>query len=217
MAIRKIQFPIVYKQNTNSESAGYGHYYPYAWKPETLELRGLIERVAMDQSVYSRDIVEGVIQRLTKVMVELLEGGQPVKWDGLGTFTPSVESVKGGYTEHQIKAGANVRDVIAGVHIRFIPENEKGEEITSRKFKDLVTFVVEGIARRVEVGTTAGGKTKYATNIQSLEDFKSGTNTGGSGTGGSGTNTGGGDNGGGTNTGGNSGGGDNGNGEEGGV
>ena len=217
MAIRKIQFPIVYKQNTNSESAGYGHYYPYAWKPETLELRGLIERVAMDQSVYSRDIVEGVIQRLTKVMVELLEGGQPVKWDGLGTFTPSVESVKGGYTEHQIKAGANVRDVIAGVHIRFIPENEKGEEITSRKFKDLVTFVVEGIARRVEVGTTAGGKTKYATNIQSLEDFKSGTNTGGSGTGGSGTNTGGGDNGGGTNTGGNSGGGDDGNGEEGGV
>ena len=61
MAIRQIQFPIVYKQNTNSESAGYGHYYPYAWKPETLELRGLIERVAMDQSVYSRDIVEGVI------------------------------------------------------------------------------------------------------------------------------------------------------------
>ena len=217
MAIRQIQFPIVYKQNTNSESAGYGHYYPYAWKPETLELRGLIERVAMDQSVYSRDIVEGVIQRLTKVMVELLEGGQPVKWDGLGTFTPSVESVKGGYTEHQIKAGANVRDVIAGVHIRFIPENEKGEEITSRKFKDLVTFVVEGIARRVEVGTTAGGKTKYATNIQSLEDFKSGTNTGGSGTGGSGTNTGGGDNGGGTTTGGTSNGGDNGNGEEGGV
>ena len=203
MAIRKIQFPIVYKQNTNSESAGYGHYYPYAWKPETLELRGLIERVAMDQSVYSRDIVEGVIQRLTKVMVELLEGGQPVKWDGLGTFTPSVESVKGGYTEHQIKAGANVRDVIAGVHIRFIPENEKGEEITSRKFKDLVTFVVEGIARRVEVGTTAGGKTKYATNIQSLDDFKSDSASGGSSAGGSGTGT----NTGGGNTGGNTGGG----------
>ena len=208
MAIRQIQFPIVYKQNTNSESAGYGHYYPYAWKPETLELRGLIERVAMDQSVYSRDIVEGVIQRLTKVMVELLEGGQPVKWDGLGTFTPSVESVKGGYTEHQIKAGANVRDVIAGVHIRFIPENEKGEEITSRKFKDLVTFVVEGIARRVEVGTTAGGKTKYATNIQSLEDFKSGVNNGG------GSSTGG--NTGGDNTGGDNGGGDNGGGDNGG-
>ena len=46
----------------------------------------------MDQSVYSRDICEGVIQRLTKVMVELLQSGQPVKWDGLGTFTPKVES-----------------------------------------------------------------------------------------------------------------------------
>ena len=172
MAVRQIQFPIVYKQNQNSDSSGYGKYYPYAWKPDTLTLRGLIERVAMDQSVYSRDIVEGVIQRLTKLMVELLQAGQPVKWDGLGTFTPTVESVKGGYSEAQIKAGASVRDVIAGVHIRFIPENEKGEEITSRKFKDLVTFVVEGIALRVEVGQTATGKKKYATNIQSLEDFR---------------------------------------------
>ena len=188
MAVRQIQFPIVYKQNQNAESSGYGKYYPYAWKPDTLTLRGLIERVAMDQSVYSRDIVEGVIQRLTKVMVELLQAGQPVKWDGLGTFTPTVESVKGGYSEAQIKAGASVRDVIAGVHIRFIPENEKGEEITSRKFKDLVTFMVEGIALRVEVGQTATGKKKYATNIQSIEDFRSDNSAAGNGGSSSGSN-----------------------------
>ena len=208
MAVRKIAFPVVYQQNQNAQSEAYGKYYPKPYKPDTLSLRGLVERVAMDQSVYSRDIVEGVIQRLTKVMVELLQGGQPVKWDGLGTFTPTVESVKGGATEAQLKAGIDVREVIAGVHIRFIPENEKGEEITSRKFKDLVTFVVEGIARRVEVGTTAGGKTKYATNIQSLEDFKSGVNNGG------GSSTGG--NTGGDNTGGDNGGGDNGGGDNGG-
>ena len=146
MAVRQIQFPIVYKQNQNAESSGYGKYYPYAWKPDTLTLRGLIERVAMDQSVYSRDIVEGVIQRLTKVMVELLQAGQPVKWDGLGTFTPKIESVKGGVTEAQLKAGSvNVRDAIEGVHIRFIPENEKGEELTSRRMKDAITFTVEGV------------------------------------------------------------------------
>ena len=33
-------------------------------------VRGLIERVAFDQSVYSRDIIEGVIQKLTTVMVD---------------------------------------------------------------------------------------------------------------------------------------------------
>ena len=99
-----------------------------------------------------------------------------------------MESVKGGYSEAQIKAGASVRDVIAGVHIRFIPENEKGEEITSRKFKDLVTFMVEGIALRVEVGQTATGKKKYATNIQSIEDFRSDNSAAGNGGSSSGSN-----------------------------
>jgi len=193
MAVRKIAFPVVYQQNQNDQSSAYGKYYPKPYKPDTLSLRGLIERVAMDQSVYSRDIVEGVIQRLTKVMVELLQGGQPVKWDGLGTFTPTVESVKGGATEAQLKAGVDVRDVIAGVHIRFIPENEKGEEITSRKFKDLVVFTVMGVAERVAAGLTSGGKQKYATNVIDLENWKnaSGSPSGGSGTGngGSGSNT----------------------------
>ena len=172
MAVRKIAFPVVYQQNQNDQSSAYGKYYPKPYKPDTLSLRGLIERVAMDQSVYSRDIVEGVIQRLTKVMVELLQGGQPVKWDGLGTFTPTIESVKGGATEAQLKAGIDVRDVINGVHIRFIPENEKGEEITSRKFKDLVVFTVMGIAERVSAGLTSGGKQKYATNVIDLENWK---------------------------------------------
>ncbi len=172
MAVRKIAFPVVYQQNQNAQSEAYGKYYPKPYKPDTLSLRGLIERVAMDQSVYSRDIVEGVIQRLTKVMVELLQGGQPVKWDGLGTFTPTIESVKGGATEAQLKAGVDVRDVINGVHIRFIPENEKGEEITSRKFKDLVVFTVMGIAQRVSAGLTSGGKQKYATNVIDLESWK---------------------------------------------
>ena len=79
MAVRKIAFPVVYQQNQNVQSEAYGKYYPKPYTPDTLSLRGLIERVAMDQSVYSRDIVGGVIQRLTKVMVELLQGGQPVK------------------------------------------------------------------------------------------------------------------------------------------
>ena len=185
MAVRKIAFPVVYQQNQNAQSEAYGKYYPKPYKPDTLSLRGLVERVAMDQSVYSRDIVEGVIQRLTKVMVELLQGGQPVKWDGLGTFTPTIESVKGGATEAQLKAGVDVRDVINGVHIRFIPENEKGEEITSRKFKDLVVFTVMGVAERVSAGLTSGGKQKYATNVIDLENWKNGGSSSQSGNNGS--------------------------------
>jgi len=171
----------VYKQNQNEQSAAYGKYYPEAYLPETLSLRGLIERVAFDQSVYSRDIAEGVIQRLTRVMVELLTGGQPVKWDGLGTFTPKIESVKGGLTETQLKTGSvSVRDAIEGVHIRFIPENEKGEELTSRRMKDAITFSVEGVKVLTKVGVAPNQKTLVT--IESLEKFASRGASSGSGT-----------------------------------
>ena len=182
MAQRKIAFPVVYKQNQNEQSSAYGKYYPEAYPPETLSLRGLIERVAFDQSVYSRDIVEGVIQKLTRVMVELLTGGQPVKWDGLGTFTPKIESVKGGVTEAQLKAGSvNIRDAIEGVHIRFIPENEKGEELTSRRMKDAITFTVEGVKILTKVGVAPNQKTLVT--IESLEKFANSGSSAGSGSG----------------------------------
>ena len=168
----------MYKQNQNEQSSAYGKYYPEAYPPETLSLRGLIERVAFDQSVYSRDIVEGVIQKLTRVMVELLTGGQPVKWDGLGTFTPKIESVKGGVTEAQLKAGSvNIRDAIEGVHIRFIPENEKGEELTSRRMKDAITFTVEGVKILTKVGVAPNQKTLVS--IESLEKFANSESSGG--------------------------------------
>ena len=92
MAVQVIAFPVAARQNTNDDSTAYGKWFLVPFWPETLNLRGLIERVAFDQSVYSRDIVEGVIQKLTTVMVELLKSGQPVKWDGLGTFTPNINS-----------------------------------------------------------------------------------------------------------------------------
>lgn len=140
------KFPVVLAKNNNEENAGFGHYYPRTNKPQTLDLRGLIERVAFDQSVYSRDIIEGVVQRLTSIMVEQLEAAQPIKWEGLGTFSPIVESKKHGCTKAQILAGkANADDLVKGIHIRFAPENKKHEAITSRKFADLCSFQFDGV------------------------------------------------------------------------
>ena len=92
MATQIIAFPVAARQNTNDATPAFGKWFIVPFWPETLNLRGLIERVAFSQSVYSRDIIEGVLQKLTTVMVELLRSGQPVKWDGLGTFTPNINS-----------------------------------------------------------------------------------------------------------------------------
>lgn len=158
--VNVIAFPVGLQQNTNSYSQAYGKWFFKPWYPETLSLKGLIDRVAFDQSVYSDDIVRGVITKLTTVMVELLKSGQPVKWDGLGTFRPTITNVKGGAATVEIGA-KNVNTIIDGVNICFIPENEKGEELTSKKFKDLCTFDVVGVIdTRKETGTTSTGKPK---------------------------------------------------------
>ena len=171
MAERRIVFNIAFKMNDNQHNSAYGKYYPEAYSGSALNLRGLVERVAFGQSVYSRDIVEGVITKLRDSMVELLQSGQPVKWDGLGTFTPTVESSPSGVTKEDMLMGkANVGQDVAGIHIRFIPENAKGEAITSRKFADLCVFNVVGVNKITKV--TQGNKTKRYSELQSLEKWR---------------------------------------------
>lgn len=171
MAVRKIAFPIALQQNMNSESVGYGSYYPKAVNKETLSLQGLLNMVAFDQSVYSKDIVAGVVDKLTTTMVELLKEGQSVKWDKLGTFTPNIESEKGGATEAMMRAdGFNVEDLIAGVHIRFIPENSKGQALTSRKFKDVCQLKLVGVLKRTTYGE--GTDAVKMTSLQTIDEFR---------------------------------------------
>ena len=101
----------------------------------------------------------------------LLQSGQPVKWDGLGTFTPKVETIRRGLEKTDLQSGkANVNHDVAGIHIRFIPENSKGEEITSRKFADQCVFNVVGITKITKV--TVNGKEKRYNELQLLEKWR---------------------------------------------
>ena len=73
MTVNNIAFPVVAVQNQNDDSTAFGKWFLRALYPDTLSMKGLIERVAWDQSVYSRDIIEGVVKRVTTVMVEQLQ------------------------------------------------------------------------------------------------------------------------------------------------
>jgi predicted histone-like DNA-binding protein len=155
MAVRKIAFPIVAYQNKNDDSPAFGKWFWKAWQPQTLSLRGLLSMIAFDQSVYSNDIVEGVLQKLTTTMVEQLKAGQPVKWDGLGTFMPALDCRKQGVGEATAVSVAQIN----GVRSNFIPENANGEELTSKKFKETITFNRVGWIETQKV--TPQGKKPY--------------------------------------------------------
>lgn len=165
MASKKLTFNIALEQNKNQESSGYGKWYGKTYSPnEALNLKGLVQRVAMDQSVFSEDIARGVIDRLTVTMVELLQSGTSVKWDQLGTFRPTVESV--GVNQ---PTDYNVNTDVKGIHIRFIPENAKGEEITSRMFADMCTMMTAGVWTVENV--TISGKQKSVRRFRPMASF----------------------------------------------
>ena len=44
MAVQVIAFPVAARQNTNDDSTAYGKWFLVPFWPETLNLRGLIER-----------------------------------------------------------------------------------------------------------------------------------------------------------------------------
>ena len=73
-------------------------------------------------------------------MSELLAQGQPVKLDGLGTFSPSVDGQKQGKNSIEAAIAAGTDAMINGIKINFTPENVKGEKLTSRAFKEQCVF-----------------------------------------------------------------------------
>ena len=141
--------------NTNRKSDYYGKVYGRIHYEEPLNLRGLVEHIMNHGTPYTRDIVQGVTTRLRDCIVELLSEGQGVKIDGLGTFRPTLQNVKGGadsVTEWDIQQN------VEGIHVRFIPEGEKLDRITSKAMLD--KCVLEKAYEVSYKEITSGGKPK---------------------------------------------------------
>ena len=67
--------------------------------------------------------------------MELITTGTPVKLDGLGTFRPSFDCKLAASAE-DFTAQENIK----GIHIRFLPEGVKDEQITSRQLLNKVAL-----------------------------------------------------------------------------
>ena len=142
------------RQNKNSSSNGYGKWYPEADSKEPLALKGFCRHMTEHGKLADYQMVVLVVQQVVECMKELICQGQPVKLEGLGTFSPSVESKKGGANSVAKAMEVGLESLIEGVHIIFTPENSKGEKLTSRSLKDDCIFtagyVVESIKTIVE-------------------------------------------------------------------
>ena len=101
-----------------------------------------------------------VLGQVVDCMKELLTQGQPVKLDGFGTFSPSVDGQKLGKANLADAVAGGPDVMINGIKINFNPENSKGEQLTSRAFKDQCIFEF-GYLVESEVRTVAGKQKRF--------------------------------------------------------
>ena len=164
MARSNIPMVINLRQNKNDDSTAYGKYFAEVDAKEPLNLKGFAKHMTSHGKIADYQMCVLVLGQVVDCLKELLTQGQPVKLDGFGTFSPSVDGQGNGKNEisQAIEAGPDA--MINGIKINFNPENSKGEKLTSRAMKDECVFTfgylvesekrtVNGKVRRVQKKT----------------------------------------------------------------
>ena len=182
------------KRNQNSYSQAYGKWYAQIKSLETLNTRKLANHISEHGSIYTPDVVYGVLEKFRSCLVEMLLESKKVKIEGLGTFYCTLENQKNGA---QKKEDFNVNKHLKALHIRFLPEQTTEENISSREFLKKAEFInIDQLVKGTETengGDSTGGNTSNGSGSQN-SGSGTGTINGGSNSGsqnsGSGSNTG---------------------------
>ena len=150
-ATQKIAMGINLRQNKIEGSTAYGKYYPEVDTQKTLSLRGFAQHMTDHGSLYGRAIVEGVLLQITECLPELVAQGVPVQLGSLGTFYPTAEVPN---------------DIVKAIHIRFLPDSTKLDNLCGPKFKDACTLELRNIISTQKV--MVNGKEKNVTTLKPI-------------------------------------------------
>jgi predicted histone-like DNA-binding protein len=142
------------RQNKNVKSKIYGKWFAHSKSVETMNTRKLSQHISEHGSIYTPDVVFGVLEKFRSCLVEMLLESKSVKIDGLGTFYTTIENEPGGAAKEE---DFNVQKNLKALHIRFIPEQEQELNISSREFIKKAEFVNVSSMKGEKKGTTPSG------------------------------------------------------------
>ena len=126
------------KQNKVTSSKIYGKWFAQGKTIETLNTRKLANHIAEHGSIYTPDVVFGVLEKFRSCLLEMLLESKRVKIDGLGIFFTTLENEKGGAkTKEDFSPQKNLK----ALHIRFLPDQVAETNISSREFIKKAEFV----------------------------------------------------------------------------
>ena len=126
------------KQNKVKNSKIYGKWFAHGKTIETLNTRKLANHIAEHGSIYTPDVVFGVLEKFRSCLLEMLMNSRKVKIDGLGTFYTTIENAKGGAINRD---DFSTQKNLKALHIRFLPDQEQETNISSREFIKKAEFI----------------------------------------------------------------------------
>ena len=138
------------RKNTNSKSLAFGKYYPEVDRQKTLTIRGFAQHMIDHGCVFDRGDIESILIKVTECLPELVAQGIGVQLGELGIFYPSAE-VKDPVVSIPAMEGLDPRDVVKAIHIRFLPNASKLEDLSGPAFTDRCTRELRNIVEKVEV------------------------------------------------------------------
>ena len=98
----------------------------------------MAQHIAEHGSIYTPDVVFGVLEKFRSCLLEMLLNSRRVKIDGLGTFFTTIENEPGGAAK---KEDFTPQKNLKALHIRFMPDQEAETNISSREFIKKAEFV----------------------------------------------------------------------------
>ena len=166
MAKSRIPLEIILSQNKNMESKAYCKWYGRVIRRTTLNTRALCQHIESHGSIYTSDVVAGVIATLRRCIPELIAQGIAVQLEGIGTFYPMLESAGADKPENY-----SVAEHVKGVHVRFHPDSTALDNLTSRVMKEKCALRVKSIINYEEGpdGRAVKGETSFSEYVASAK------------------------------------------------
>ena len=134
----KILYEVYQNDIKDSESVMYGKWYARLKSIETMSMTKLAKHISEHGSVFTEDVVEGVMKKFKTCLLEMLLESKKVKVAGLGTFYLTCECQKGGADK---ESDFNVNQHLKALHIRFLPDQTAEDNLSSREFIKKAEFV----------------------------------------------------------------------------
>ena len=126
------------KQNYIKNSKVKGKWFAHGKTVEVLNTRKMANHIAEHGSIYTPDVVFGVLEKFRSCLLEMLLNSKRVKIDGLGIFFTTLENEAGGAAK---KEDFSPQKNLKGLHIRFLPDQMAETNISSREFIKKAEFV----------------------------------------------------------------------------